>query len=128
MGEERIELPADFQEQLAKLQQLQQTLQIIATQKQQVELELSDTNRALEELEKLPDDTAVYKSIGSILVKKDKASVVNDLNERKEFLNVRVSVLGRQEEKTREKLKELQQQIQDRLRQIQAGAPKKAES
>lgn len=122
MSEGRVELPAEFQEQLARLQQLQQTLQMIVAQKQQIELELADMDRALEELGKLPEDAQVYKSVGAILVRKDKASVVQDLNERKELLNVRMSVLNRQEERTREKLKEIQQQIQDRLRQFQPPA------
>jgi len=116
MGEESAEIPANVQEQLARLQQLQQTLQVIVTQKQQVELELSETDRAVEELQKMADDAAVYQSIGSILVRKDRASLLKNLTERKELLNVRVSVLGKQEEKTRDKLRDVQQQIQARLK------------
>ncbi|MHC1564188.1 MAG: prefoldin subunit beta [Candidatus Hecatellaceae archaeon] len=119
MSEGRVELPADFQEQLARLQQLQQTLQMIVAQKQQIELELADMDKALEELGKLPEDAQVYKSVGAILVRKDKASVTKDLAERKELLNVRMSVLSKQEERTREKLKEIQQQIQSKLKQFQ---------
>ena len=119
MSEGRVELPADFQEQLARLQQLQQTLQMIVVQKQQIELELADMDKALEELGKLPEDAQVYKYVGAILVRKDKASVTKDLAERKELLNVRMSVLSKQEERTREKLKEIQQQIQSKLKQFQ---------
>ena len=43
------ELPPWLREQLARLQQLQQNLQAIMMQKQQVELEVSETERALEE-------------------------------------------------------------------------------
>jgi prefoldin beta subunit len=122
LGEQPVEIPAQVQEQLARLQQLQQTLQVVVAQKQQVELELSDTDRALEELQKMTDETPVYKTVGSILIKKDRASVVKDLAEKKELLNVRVSVLGKQEEKTREKLRDLQQQLQTKLRQISPPA------
>ena len=118
MGEE-TEIPANLQEELAKLQQLQQTLQIIVSQKQQVELELTDTDKALEELKKMGDDAVIYKTIGMLLVKKDKESITKDLTERRELLSVRASVLGKQEERTREKLRELQQQIQSRLGQQQ---------
>lgn len=124
MSGERVELPADFQEQLARLQQLQQTLQMIVAQKQQIELEISDVDKALEELGKLSEDAQVYKSVGAVFVRKDRASVVQDLTERKELLNVRMSVLSKQEERTREKLKEIQQQIQDRLRQFQPPPPR----
>jgi prefoldin beta subunit len=112
------EIPAQLQEQLAQLQQLQQTLQVIASQRQQVEMELADTDRALEELKGIAANGTVYKSVGSILVKKDQSSVEKDLNERKELLNVRASVLGKQENKTREKLKSLQQQVQSRFKAV----------
>ncbi len=111
-----MEIPPQLQEQIAKLQQLQQTLQIIVSQKQQLDMELADTARALEELEKAASDAVIFKSLGAILVKKDKTSVSKELSEKKELLNVRVSVLGKQEEKTREKLKELESQLQAKLR------------
>jgi len=116
-----VEIPAYLQEQLARLQQLQQALQIIVSQKQQVEFELTDTSRALDELQKLTDEAVVFKSIGAVLLKKDKPSLVKELTERKELLTVRMSVLGKQEEKTREKLRELEQQLQTKLRSTQAS-------
>jgi prefoldin beta subunit len=97
---------------------------MIVAQKQQIELEISDVDKALEELGKLSEDAQVYKSVGAVFVRKDRASVVQDLTERKELLNVRMSVLSKQEERTREKLKEIQQQIQDRLRQFQPPPPR----
>ena len=71
------------------------------------------------ELKKMGDDAVIYKTIGMLLVKKDKESITKDLTERRELLSVRASVLGKQEERTREKLRELQQQIQSRLGQQQ---------
>lgn len=109
-------IPPQVQEQLAKLQQLQQTLQVVITQKQQLELELSDTERALGELEKLADETVIYKSIGALLAKSNRQSVMKELNEQKELLNTRVTVLAKQEERARSKLKELQQSLQERLK------------
>jgi len=120
LGQE-VELPPQLQEQLVRLQQLQQTLQTVATQKQQVELELSETDKALAELDKSTDDTPVYKSVGSILVKSNRQTLLTELKERKELLNTRVTVLGKQEERTRERLKEVQEKLQERLK-----APKTA--
>jgi prefoldin beta subunit len=113
---EKVELPPQIQEQLVRLQQLQQTLQAVVTQKQQLEIELTEADRAIGELEKLSDQTPVYKSVGSILVKYDRQLLVNELKEKKELYNTRVTVLGRQEERTRERIKELQQKLQERLR------------
>jgi Prefoldin subunit len=47
------ELPPWLKEQLSRLQQLQQNLQAIMMQKQQVEIEIVETDRALEELKKV---------------------------------------------------------------------------
>ena len=115
MGEE-VELPPQLQEQLVRLQQLQQTLQSVATQRQQVELELSETDKALAELEKSTDDTPVYKTVGSILVKSNRQTLLTELKERKELMTTRVTVLGKQEDRTRERLKEIQEKLQERLK------------
>jgi prefoldin beta subunit len=115
LGEE-VELPPQLQEQLVRLQQFQQTLQAVVTQKQQIDLELSETDKALTELEKSTDDTPVYKSVGTILVKSARQTLLTELNERKEILTTRATVLGKQEERTREKLKEIQEKLQERLR------------
>jgi prefoldin beta subunit len=114
LGEE-VELPPQVQEQLVRLQQLQQTLQSVATQKQQLELELNETDKAITELEKSTDETPVYKSVGSILVKSDRQNLLTELKERKELLTTRVTVLGKQEDRTRERLKEAQEKLQERL-------------
>lgn len=115
MGEE-VELPPQLQEQLMRLQQLQQTLQTVMGQKQQVELELSETDKALSELDKATDATLVYKSVGSVLVQSNRQTLLTELKERKELLNTRVTVLGKQEERTKERLKEVQEKLQEKLK------------
>ena len=115
MGEE-VELPPQLQEQIARLQQLQQTLQSVMGQKQQVELELNETEKALSELDKSTDATPVYKSVGSILVLSNRQTLLTELKERKELLNTRVTVLGKQEERTKERLKEVQEKLQEKLK------------
>ena len=111
-----IKLPPAVQERLLRLQQLQQTLQNIMVQKQQVELELLEVDKALEELEKTPDDGVIYKSVGSLLIKTEKSKVTEELKERKELANMRVSVLGKQEERIRSQIKELNEKLQRDLR------------
>ena len=115
-------LPPQLQEQLVRLQQMQQTLQSVATQKQQLELELNETDKALSELDKSTDETPVYKSVGSILVKSNKQTLIGELKERKDLLTTRVTVLGKQEERTREKLKEIQEKLQEKLQGPKASA------
>ena len=115
MAEEISKLPPQVQERLLRLQQLQQTLQTVLAQKQQVELELTEIEQAISELQKTADDTVIYKAVGSLLVKSEKTKVTDDLNERKELLNVRVQVLGKQEERLRGQLKDLQAKLEKDL-------------
>lgn len=116
MSEEISRLPPQVQQRLLRLQQLQQTLQGVLTQKQQLELELNEVEQALSELEKLTDAAVIYKSIGSLLVKSKKTKVTTELNERKELLNMRINVLGKQEERLRTQVKDLQEKLQRDLR------------
>ncbi len=118
MSEDISRLPPQVQQRLLRLQQLQQTLQGVLTQKQQLELELNEVEQALSELEKLTDAAVIYKSIGSLLVKSKKTKVTTELNERKELLNMRINVLGKQEERLRIQVKDLQEKLQRDLRPI----------
>ena len=86
------------------------------TQKQQLEIEASETDKAIAELDKVTDQTPVYKSVGSLLVKSERQALLAELKERKELLGTRVTVLGRQEERTKERMKELQEKLQEKLR------------
>jgi prefoldin beta subunit len=113
---EEVKLPPAVQERLLRLQQLQQTLQSILTQKQQLELELLEVDQALSELEKTSEDGVIYKSIGSLLIKTEKPKVTSELNERKELADMRISVLGKQEERLRSQIKELNEKLQKDLR------------
>lgn len=116
MSDELSRLPPQVQQRLLRLQQLQQTLQTVLAQKQQLELELTEVEQALSELEKLTDSAVIYKSIGSLLVKAERANVTTELTERKELVKTRIDVLGRQEERLRSQVKELQTKLQQDLR------------
>jgi prefoldin beta subunit len=113
-GEQQI--PPWLQEQVGRLQQLQQNLQSIMLQKQHVESEHLETERALELLLKANDDDIVYKTAGSILVKSDKTTLLSELQEKKELANTRLTVLSKQEVRVKENLKEAETKIREMLR------------
>jgi prefoldin beta subunit len=110
------ELPPLLREQLARYDQTQQNLQAVLAQKQQVELELGETEKALEELGKASDNEQVYKFAGNLLVKVKKDDVTKELNEKKELANTRKMVLAKQETRFRETLKDLQTKIDDAVK------------
>jgi prefoldin beta subunit len=110
------ELPPYLREQLARYDQVQQNLQAVLVQKQQVELELNETDKALEELAKAVDSEAIYKFAGNLLVKVKKENIVKELAEKKELGSTRKMVLAKQEARFRESLKELQTKIDDAVK------------
>ena len=115
------ELPPWLREQLSRLQQLQQNLQAVMMQKQQVELEIVETDRALEELRKIEGDNAVYKGAGPLLIKTNKDDVLKELEERKELSNTRLTVLGKQETRIKDNLKEVENKINQMIRGMQGA-------
>jgi prefoldin beta subunit len=113
MSDELSKLPPQVQERLLRLQQLQQTLQTVLAQKQQVDMEKTEVEQTVAELEKTADDAVVYKATGSLLIKAEKAKITEELAEKKELLDTRSAVLARQEERLRSQAKEAQAKLQE---------------
>jgi prefoldin beta subunit len=116
------QIPPQLQHQLAQFQQLQQQAEAIATQRLQMELQLKEVSRALEEVQKLGEDAEVYRSVGNLLIKSAKGDVETELKDRKETLELRINTLKRQEEKVTSRLKELQAKLQEAIRSRAGGS------
>ena len=110
------QIPPMVQEQLSKLQQTQQNLQMIMAQKQQLELDQLETEKALVELNKANDDDAVFKHAGTILIKSNKKDLVEELEEKKELAKTKASLLAKQEERLKTGLKEQETKIQEMIK------------
>jgi len=109
-------IPPQVQSLLAQLESYQGQLQLLVQQKQKVQLELNEAKKALEEIEKLPDDAVIYKTVGTLIVRITKDKALAELREKVETLEVRLNALERQEKKLNEKIKELTEKIQSSLR------------
>lgn len=110
------QMPPWLQEQLMKLQQSQQSLQSLMTQKQHLEMEKAETEKALEELKKITDGDAVYKQSGTVLIKSTKQELIDELEERSELAKTRVTVLQKQEARLKETLKEQETKITEMMK------------
>jgi len=110
------QIPPLVQEQLAKLQQTQQNFQSILMQKQQLESEKHETEKALEELKKASDDESVFKHAGTIMVKSNKKDLIDELEEQIELAKTKASLLVKQEERLKIALKEQETKIQEIMR------------
>ena len=109
-------MPPWLQEQIMKLQQSQQNLQSIVTQRQHLEMEKAETEKALEELKKSADGDAVFKQAGTILIKSTKKTLVDELEAKVELSKTRSTVLEKQEVRVKETLKEQEAKITEMMK------------
>lgn len=114
------ELSPKVQNQIAQFQQLQQQLQAVLNQKFQMDAQLKEMQRTAEELNKSPEDAVIYRSIGSLMIKaENKESVLKEIEEDKETLEIRVKTVERQEKSLKDRYQVLQEQLN---RALSAGA------
>ena len=119
------QIPPMVQEQLAKLQQTQQNLQSILMQKQQLESQKLETEKALEELKKASDDEAVFKHAGTIMIKSSKKDLIEELEEQMELAKTKASLLAKQEERLKTTLQEQETKIQEMMKGPSTTKPSK---
>ncbi len=117
------QMPPWLQEQIMKLQQSQQNLQSIMTQKQHLEMEKAETEKALEELKKVTDGDAVFKHAGTVLIKSTKKELIDELEEKQEMAKTRVTVLEKQETRVKESLKEQESKINEMMKAGSTNSP-----
>jgi len=110
------QIPPMVQEQLAKMQQTQQNFQSILMQKQQLESEKLEIEKALEELKKASDDELVFKHAGTIMIKSNKKDLIEELEEQVELAKTKASLLVKQEERLKTTLKEQETKIQEMIK------------
>lgn len=98
---------------IQELQILEQTIQNLLLQKQAFQIEISETNNALEELKKTKDDA--FKIVGQIMIKADKAELEKELEGKKKLLNLRLNSIQKQEDLLSEKIEKLKEEITKKL-------------
>ena len=91
---------------------LEASLYNILMQKQTLQQQLDEIENALRVLDNIGPGEKVYKMVGNILIEKDKSKLVEDLKSLKELLEVRISSLDKQEQRLKEKLEKLQEELQ----------------
>jgi prefoldin beta subunit len=82
-------------ESVQEIQFLEQGLQNILYQKQAFQMELSEAQEALKELENSKDD--VYKVIGQIMIKSEKEKIKAELQSKIKIFDLRMKNLEKQE-------------------------------
>ena len=110
------EVPPGIKEQLARYEQLQQSLQAFLVQKQQIEVEIVEIDKAVSELNKANEKSKIYKSAGTVMISSNKEDVEKELNEAKELAKTKLTVLNKQENRIKENIKELQTKLDQSIK------------
>jgi len=94
---------------IKELQVLEHSLQSILMQKQAFQMELGETENAIEELGKTKED--VYKIVGNIMVKNSKEEILKDLKNKKDLILLRLKSISGQEKSLSEDSEKLRKDV-----------------
>jgi len=109
---EKEKLPEDPNQLVAQFRGHQQQMQSLLIQKESLKLQSLEVDKALEELEKTQQKNA-YKIAGQIMISKPVDELKNELKEVKENIELRMKSLEKSEERTNNKLKEIQEKLKE---------------
>ncbi len=103
----------ETQENIQKLQLMEQNIQGMMVQRQQFSTQLIEIESALRELEHAPQ---AYKIVGNIMILTKKEDLTKELSEKKELLDMRIKNLEKQEEQMREKAQNIKETVMKKLK------------
>lgn len=118
---EAMEIPKQLQDKLAQYQNLQNQLQMVAMQRQQLQLQSTDVMNAKKELEKLSDGSKVYRMTGPMFFATTREDGMAYLSQEAEGASAKSSLLEKQEKKLAQKLNDMRQEINSMMQPPKGG-------
>jgi len=110
------DIPQKLQDQLTRFEQLKGQLQVVISQRGEIETRKKESETALKALEE-HGSGEIYRQIGGIMLGvEDKDGLMEELKEDVETLNVRFSSLQKQENQLREMYEKLGEELNEALR------------
>ncbi len=94
---------------IEEMQILEQKLQNLFLQKQSFQMELSETQTALKEIENSGDD--IFKVVGQLMIKTEKLKVNEELSNKEKILDLRMKSIEKQESSLMEELGKLRDKV-----------------
>jgi len=104
----------ELQQNLSELNLLQQRISIFSSQKQQLELSLSEIKASLSEVKKTKGK--VFSMVGTVLLEKSAKEIIPELNKQKTELSTHLDTISVQDEKFRKKSEKIQKSISESLK------------
>ena len=99
----------DSESKIQELTFIEQNLQNLLFEKQAFDMEISEVDLALFELNNSNEE--VFKLIGNLLIRSDKSKMLSELEEKKKILQIRINSLENQEKILSKKLVEIRKDI-----------------
>jgi prefoldin beta subunit len=103
-----------FDDELLEYENLEKQLEVVLIQKHQLQMQLNEVKHAVEELKKAKG--AIYRNVGSLMMLSDKVEAEKELKDREELIGVKLSAMGKQEEKLRESVNGAQKSLQEKMK------------
>jgi len=109
-----MEFDKETQEKIRQLQSFEQTLQGLMMQRQAFQMELNETENALDEIVKSKDD--VFKLVGNIMIKSDKKKIEEELKKKQGLLALRLKSIDSQESELSKQAEELKEEVMKKMK------------
>lgn len=110
---EKVNIEAE----ISRLQVLEQSLKGMEMQKQNVQLQLFESENSLKELKGY--EGKPFKIVGPVMIESNKDDLVNGLKEKIELLKVRAESMDKQESSLKKQFEEIQAKIMENINQSQ---------
>lgn len=104
-----------LEDKIKRYQTIQQQLNSIQQQIQALKIEEMDIDKALKEIEEMPDDEVCYRSIGRLMVKSTIKDTKVKLKDQKELSETRVKLSEKSSDKLKKQFEELEKEIRSAL-------------
>jgi len=102
------------QEKIQELQIIEQNLRGLIVQKQTFEMDLYETENAINEILSSKED--IYKMIGNIMIKTDKKKTAEDLKKKKDILSLRIKSINYEEKNLNSKVEEIKKELMEKIK------------
>jgi prefoldin beta subunit len=110
-----IDLPPHIKEKLNDLQIYQQQGEMIVAQRVNIETELYKVDEALATLQVSADNVQVFKRCGDIYFTSNKKTLLKEMLDRRELLDLKLKTITNQENRIRVRFTQLQEQLKKLL-------------
>jgi len=109
-----MDMDKETENKIKELQVLEHSLQSILMQKQAFQMELGETENAMEELGKTKED--VYKIVGNIMIKKSHEEILKDLKDKKDLILLRLKSMAGQEKSLADDSEKLRKEVLSKIK------------